>query len=212
MDVWWSRFVSNIQSAVGRRFVPVCRLADGEFKMLFWPVLPNPRLPYEQRVKGMVVNGLQAWQLLSRGFSANTAPDVSSGKFAWKEWGPIRRRSAAAFLKIGREGVLALHLGVAIEPFQEEYFPAIRRWLGQGGLGLTLDNYVPFYFVYALLRGPAGNFLFDSTRVVVVHSAIGDRRDRIIAAISARGAQSVDWIPISPSRSFENRGQHRGLS
>jgi hypothetical protein len=101
--------------------------------------------------------------------------------------------------------VLALHLGAAVEPFQEQYFPAIRRWLHRGGLDLTLDNYVPFYFVYALLRGPAGNFLFDRTRVVVVHSAVGDRRERIVSAITTRGAQSVEWIPISPSRSFEER-------
>lgn len=38
-----------------------------------------------------------------------------------------------------------------------------------------------------------------------MHCATGARRDKIVQAIQARGAKSVDWIPISESRSFDEQ-------
>lgn len=202
MDDWYWSFVSRVRGAMGRCYLPICRMADGEFRMLFWPVLPNPRHSTAQRVKDALVTVLEAAQMAIGGFRASTAPDVSSGQFSAREWSGIRRRTSGAFQQIGREGILAIHLGVATKPFQEEYFPSIRRWLAEGGLELSLSNYVPFYFVYALLRGPEGDFIFEGTRVVVVHSAEGNRQRCITEAIKKRGAETVSWIHISRARSF----------
>lgn len=205
MDDWYWSFVSRVRGAMGRSFLPICRLADGEFRMLFWPVLPNPRHSAAQRVKDALVTVIEAAEMAVRGFRANTLPHVSSGQFSAREWSSIRRRASDAFQHVGREGILAMHLGVAKQPFQEQYFPSIRRWLAEGGLELSLQNYVPFYFVYALLRGPAGDFIFEGRRVVVVHSAEGDRQRKITEAIKRRGAETVNWIHISRARSFADR-------
>jgi len=205
MDDWYWSFVNRVRSAMGSRYLPICRLADGEFRMLFWPVLPNPRHSAAQRVKDALVTVIEAAEMAVRGFRANTAPHVSSGQFSAREWSSVRRRASDAFQHVGREGILAMHLGVAKQPFQEQYFPSIRRWLAEGGLELSLENYVPFYFVYALLRGPAGDFIFEGRRVVVVHSAEGDRQRNITEAIKRRGAETVIWIHISRARSFADR-------
>jgi hypothetical protein len=148
---------------------------------------------------------IESARMIMGGFKASTAPGVSSGQFQALEWPGLRRRCDRGFVGIGRDGILAMHLGVAVTPFQEDYFPAIGRWLRRRRLHLSLSNYVPFYFVYALLRGSAGQFLFDSTRVLVVHCATGDRQRRIVDAIRARGARSVDWLVISATRSFDER-------
>jgi hypothetical protein len=202
MDEGYQIFVERVRSALGRKYLPVCRLADGEFKPLFWPVAPTPRHPLGLRLKHAAHLGVEMARLIVGGFKASTAPGVSSGQFHVSEWPRLRKRCDQGFVRIGQEGILALHLGVAVTPFQEHYFPAIKRWLSRRGLQLSIENYVPFYFVYALLRGSAGQFLFDDTRVLVVHCATGARRDRVIEAIQARGARSVDWIAISESRSF----------
>jgi hypothetical protein len=88
------------------------------------------------------------------------------------------------YADIAIEGILGLHLIYAKNPFREQYFPAVRKWLAEHAVRLTLDNYVPFYFVYALLRGPAFPSLIAGRRVLVVHSATGDKREAITRSIN----------------------------
>jgi hypothetical protein len=69
-------------------------------------------------------------------------------------------------------------------------------------ISLTLINYAPFYFVYGLLRGPAFPRLVAGRRVLVVHSAVGAKRDAIVKSLQAVGPASIEWLGISATRSF----------
>jgi hypothetical protein len=110
---------------------------------------------------------------------------------------------------IARDGVLAMHLSYGREPFHEAYFPALRAWVRQGNLSLNHANYVPFYFVYALLRGPRSAALLGGRRVLVVHSALGEKRAAIQRSLAKLGVSAVHWLTISPTRAFaENLDMH----
>jgi hypothetical protein len=97
-----------------------------------------------------------------------------------------------------------MHLGVSVIPWQEHFFPALGRWLAGARDAVTPDNYVPFYFVYALLRGSSRRDILAGRNVVVVHSATAEKRSRIEASLAREGVRRVQWLQISRSRSFED--------
>ena len=202
---WFDRFVDRVSRAVGRAWLPVCRMSDGEFTLLFGPQPPSLRYPPARRLQMRLRQAVGLVRRRLTGLRAHTAKGVSSGAMSYAEIRGLASVMAREYAAVARSGILGLHLSYGKTPFQEQFFPAISRWLGEQETTLTPDNYVPFYFVYALLRGPVFPELVSGRRVLVVHSAEGDKREAIAAAIRAAGAREVDWLTISSSRAFADR-------
>lgn len=199
---WFRSFAKQVHAAVGVSYLPVCRMSDGEFLLLFGFQPPSRRLSLKQRLRVRLAQAKTMLRQRLRGFRAQTAPGVSSGALSPKEMRSIVPVLSERYARIAHDGILALHLGFGGTPFQEHYFPAIGRWLDRQGVSLTLQNHVPFYFVYALLRGPEFPKLVAGRRLLVVHSAEGAKREAILRSLETAGPRGIEWLPISPSRSF----------
>lgn len=201
-EEWFARFASRVMQAVGSTYLPICRMSDGEFLLLFGHQPPSPRHPPMQRVWRRVRQYAEIVRRRVRGFRASTTREVSSGVMSYAEvnrWVPILSRHYA---EIARDGILGLHLSWGPNPFQEHYFPALGRWLQRQDVSLTVDNYVPFYFVYGLLRGPMFPEVVAGRRVLVVHSATGAKQDAIVGEIRKAHPRGIEWMEISATRSF----------
>ena len=201
-EEWFSEFADRVSNAVGGTFLPVCRMSDGEFFFLFGQQPSSLRLPFLKRVTRRLRQNVGRVRRLFTGFHAATASGVSSGDFTPTEWRQFRAALSQDYLSLLDKGVLAIHLSYGKNPFRENYFPAIHRWLSDSGHRLTVSNYVPFYFVYALLRGPRMSDLVTGRRVLLVHSAVGAKREAIAQSLSAFSPRAVEWLRISPNRSF----------
>lgn len=204
-ETWFDAFVHRVGAAVGRKFLPVCRMSDGEFFFLFGQQPPSLRLPPTVRLMRRAGQTLASIRRLAKGFQVSTAPGVSSGAFSPKEWREYRPVLSQNFLEILDKGTLGIHLSYGGSAFQEHYFPALGRWLKDAGRQLTLTNYIPFYSVYALLRGPRMRDLAAGRRLLVVNSAGGEKRRAIVAALEALGLAKIEWLTISPARSFADK-------
>lgn len=199
---WFERFTARVSNAVGSTYLPVCRMSDGEFLLLFGFQPPSVRLPMARRVW---IRCLQAREMIRHrfgGFQSHTAPGISSGAMSHAERSTLARILSKQYADIAREGILGLHLIYGTNPFQEQYFPALQKWLAEHAITVTLHNYVPFYFVYALLRGSAFPSLIAGRRVLIVHSATGDKREAITRSIKETKPRGVEWLSISATRSF----------
>lgn len=202
---WFDAFADRIEAAVGRVWLPVCRMSDGEFKLALGEQPWDLRAPLRTRVKHRLV--MVRNRLLQTRFVAATRPGVSSGNYSRAEWRTLRKQYPAWCRAIADAGVLALDLSyyTGWSFNQERFFPALSRWLRRAGIAVTQRNYAPFYFVYALLLGDRGERLFRGRRVLVVHGATGAKRAAIEAAILARGASEVRWHTLSSGRAAFDR-------
>jgi hypothetical protein len=198
---WFEQFVELLLSARGRRYLPVCRMSDGEFRFALGDQPPDIRLSAVSRAVRRARAGLHRLRYRG-GFTAGVSGVYSSGIYSAKEAREARERYGAQLRELSGKGILALHLSYGEVPFQEHFFPALGRWLESEEIGLTEWNYVPFYFVYAALAGPRRQELLGGQRVLVAHGATGDRRERIIAGLHRQGVGEVVWQPISAERSL----------
>lgn len=200
-ETWFDAFASRAEEAIGREFLPVCRMSDGEFLFRFgW----QPHLPNEPAWRRVGARLRQAARSVrgQAGFQAGHSGRYQSARYTHEEQrhGIAKFDEAARFLT--RHGVLALHLSHEKYTFQERFYPSIASWLREFELPLDTRNYVPFYFVYALLLGPRRRAILSGKRVLVVNGATGEKRDRIVAGLEREGAQVVHWESISPARSL----------
>lgn len=203
-EEWFHEFVDRLINACGKQYLPVCRMSDGEFFFVLGYQPPDLRLSWGERVKKRMNQLLQRLQY-GGGFLAYTYSMYSSGKYSYMEWRKARKPYADMMRRISEHGILALHLSYGHTPFQEYYFPALRRWLREESITLTDKNYVPFYFVYAALTGPRRGELLNGRSVLVVNSADGEKRQRIEDGLYREGVARVFWHSISLNRSLYDR-------
>lgn len=202
-EQWFEQFACRIEATIGREFLPVCRMSDGELTFLLGHQPPSHRLPFVKRsmlfAKWLGI-GLKGF--LGNGFRADTAYGVSSGQYSKAEWRGMRGRYEQDIAKLSQKGILALHLSYTDRPFQESFFPPLKTFFRKAGISLSFQNYCPFYFVYALLVGPRRKAIFEGKHVLIVHSADGDKRQRISESLRREGVASIHWIPISRNKSL----------
>ena len=199
-ESWFEAFIARVADAAGKRYLPVMRMSDGEFAFCVGSQPPAPWTPLVPRLRGLA----RHWrETLSRADFVAGAPSVySSGKYTREELETQRQRYAELTARVARYGILAPHFSFGRVPFQEKFFPAMKEWLARHRIVLTRDNYVPFYFVYAALAGDGRKRLIDGKRILVVTNADADKRSRIEHSLTAEGARSIRWCPISASRSL----------
>lgn len=199
---WFNKFVSMIVKSIeSKTFLPTLRASDGEYRFLFCDQKPSKRHTFWEYYKRLILYWIDYVNPIKSGFHGITSPGVSVGDYSRIEWIAGRINSENGLRLVLSKGILAAHLSFSHTPFQEHFHPELERWLKNNKLNLALENYVPFYFVYALLQEPYRHIVFSDRRILLVHSASGEKRDRIETALYKYGARSIDWLSISRNKS-----------
>lgn len=198
---WYEDFKSVVIGAVGKRFLPVIRLADGEFSFLFGGISANPRWPFWRRLRHNIIQ-FYKWRLLQSNFVFSTRTTYSSANYTKQEWALARAQYSEDLKWISRKGYLAPQLAFLGRPTMEQFQRDFMRWVADGKLSLSISNLCQFYYVYALFLSQERPEIIVGNRVLVVHGAVNERKDKIIDALKVQGAKSVGWLSISNDRSL----------
>ena len=202
MEDQFANFSERIMRARGKSYLPIIRMSDGEYQFILGEQPPSGRNISTFRYLGKYIKYLIRKYLRNSAFEASTSPGVSSGIYSNKERKNANIEYASKIKLISEKGILALHLTFNKKPFQEKYHPALKNWFGYHQILISKNNYIPFYFVYALLRGERKYTIFKDQRVLVIHSADGTKQERISKSLLDLGASEIVWKSISSSRSM----------
>lgn len=202
---WFAEFHQRVRAAAGKQFLPIYRMADGEFIFCVGPkcsLLPEGSPVWEQSMHRVKFAFRRAAAVLfRRGFQTVWGEEYSDD---------LRRRVMPHFVEcirhIASQGYLAIHFTIDrgcyakhYARFGEEYFVPVCRWFDDRDVNLSSSNYAPFVFVYALLASAAKNELFAGRSVSVVTHVTAEREVGIREGLLMLGAKRVDFAPISGS-------------
>jgi hypothetical protein len=200
---WYGKFLAELDAAIGKRFLPIYRMADGEFIFsvgryadhLTWRASPKEWISY-------LVNTVSyGWQRRQQ-----TRLATCWGEFyAEQELAQLKEHYAECLRKVARHGYLALHFTRTTTKFSEQYFRPMCRWFDEAEIAVTKENYLPFYFVYALLCGPDVKRLIANRTILVVTSADDEKKARIARSLVQLGARTVCFKLISPNKAMLNK-------
>lgn len=209
-EKWFKSFCDDVISRIGKEYYPVCRLSDGEFKLFLGEQPLDELWPLHTRIRSCLSRILR--RCFSRkvfqagGSLPNGERLYHSGTYTPDEIHEIRKYYTHHLCTILETGTLAIHLTHGtILPFQQHFFPALGKWILENRISLNTHNYVPFYFVYALLIGDRKHEVICGKRVLIIHSADGRKRKNIERHLLNAGATAVEWIKISTDRSWYDK-------
>ncbi len=212
---WYSSFLSEIDSAIGKRYLPIYRMADGEF--IFCVGRRLDLLPvgatWQQKIRHIVKAACPPFILeflrKPKGGLLNEY-DVSQKKRVEEEVAIGKSKSGREhYLRcirtVSTNGFLALHFTRSPGRFSEQYYPLMCKWFDANDIQLSEQNYAPFYFIYALLCGPDAKRIIQERRILVVTSANTEKRDAIRSSLHKLGASNVEFIHVSPTKAILDR-------
>lgn len=201
---WYRAFEKRVLDAVGQEYLPIVRLADGEFSFLFGEIRANPRWPLWKRLRH---NCLEYYRrrVRSSNFQFRTRKTVSSANYTSEEWRTARGKYADDLKWISEKGLLAPQLAYMGRPTMEQFQVQFKDWIADFAIQPSLSNICQFYFVYALFLSNKQPEILKGKRVLVVHGATGERAGKIQSALRSQGASEVGWLSISNDRSLFDR-------
>jgi hypothetical protein len=201
---WYNDFIDKVVSSIGKKYLPICRVSDGEFLFFLGKQPLDIRYSILKKIK-LTLSNFKSFLILRGGIGPFTNGHYHSGEYTREECSEARKIYPELLKYISEKGILALHLSYSNVPFHENYFPALNNWILKHSIKITPQNYYSFYFVYAMLTGLRKNEIFNNRKILVVNGAIGEKKDKIIAGIYKEGAHEVYWIPITLKKSLYDK-------
>lgn len=200
---WYQEFLDRIHHSIGKGYLPVYRMADGEF---IFCVGWRPELPKEA---GGLAEKL-FWKIKGRLSQALKSP-ASGKKTVWGEnySGMNRNELMVQYTQclktVSENGMLALHFTRSSGRFSEQYFEPMCQWFEDNQINVDESNYTSFYFVYALLCGPDCSALIRDKSLLIVTSADDLKKEKISRYLQLLGAKEIQYLKISPDKALLDR-------
>ncbi|MFN2603260.1 MAG: hypothetical protein ABR582_10955 [Gemmatimonadaceae bacterium] len=193
MDVQYERFRNRVIAVIGREYLPVYRMADGEFGFMAGQrKLTRDRASLRRHLIDEVRIRIRGGSHRTCWGEEYTAVEMERGKQIFLQ----------SLERVAECGVIAAYFAVRGDGWGEAYFEPVCDWLDANHIALNDDNYVPFYFVYALLNDPRRSELYAGRHILVVTHLNAERASALERALLAEGAASVAFIPVSASKSL----------
>jgi hypothetical protein len=197
---WYGEFINRIQTSIGKEYLPIYRMADGEFIFCVeWrPELPRGISGFAEKI---------SWKIKGK-VKQSFKRFVPGRKTVWGEnysrmnHDELMVHYVRCLKTVSEHGILALHFTRSAGKFSEEYFEPMCNWFETNNIEITPDNYTSFYFVYALLCGPDSKVLIRNRRLLLVTSADDSKRTRIREYLMSLGAKTVQFLRISINRAL----------
>jgi len=199
IDKQYVNLVNRIQESIGKKFLPVIRVSDGEFNLLLGDQPPGPWWPIHIRIK-KIIGVIKRKFINTKSFS--NAAYSGGNQLKTSEIESMRISAISGVKLIMKEGVLAAHLSLTNKPFQADYLLPFFSTLEKNEIEISSINIVPFYFIYPIILSHYGDLLFENKSVMIIHSAKGEKKNRIINAVKARSASKIIWLSISHNNTF----------
>ena len=205
INLQFTNFRSLFISCIGKKYFPIIRLSDGEYSFLLGDRPPARRNEYYTTYIAKYFKFIVR-KLFIKKFVANTLPGISSGLYSKKELKVLRHLTSNVLKEVSNNGTLALHLTYSDKPFQEKFHKDLFAFFRKIDVNMHSENYVHFYFIYALLTHPDNRIsIFNGSNLMLINSFDELKKNKIEKTLVSYGCKKIEWVNISAKRSFYDK-------
>ena len=208
-------FKERIFNSIGKTFLPVYRMADGEFKFCLEYLENHKTCGLTKKLKlvrdlikprKMYNRNLVMFkkEILSNIFSRNYFMVAHGENYDYKELGMIKEKYISNLINIVEQGILAIHfMEETASKGYMDYFVPMCEWYEKNEIFLSESNYISFYLVYALLCGKDSLELFRNSKVLIITSNSNEKFSKLDKVLrSEYKVKNVSFYEISPTKSL----------
>lgn len=179
-------FKNRVLNNIGKNFLPIYRMADGEFSFV-----------KEMRKLNLID------KILSK-MGIRQFETCWGEEYNFNELVEIKKHYYKQLKRISEKSMLALHF---IE-FSNSNHPYSRLYklatdiFDHERIFLSTNNFTSFYYVYALLTGPDRTLVLKNNKILIITSYDEQKKAGIAKFLEHEKASSVDFLNISPVKSM----------
>jgi hypothetical protein len=205
---WYYQFADVLEGAIGKRFLPLYRMGDGEYELCVGyrfrlRMEGEPLWRYWSRLVKILGLRFLRWRPW-KGLDLNPGKGFNwqSGSYSQAETNQFRYRFTSQVRQIAHEGILSLVFSYRKTQFAQQYFLPMTQWFQKNNIPLHAKNYYPVYYVYALLNGPQRHRFFKGRSILIITHLPTEKKAAIVKSLLREGVKKIQFISISPNRSM----------
>ncbi len=181
-EEWYKEFVNYISNSIGKYYLPIYRMADGEFQFL----INKP---------SSILKGLLTPKKFKR--------TCWGENYSFGEYLKYSKKYIEQLKEISKNGILAPHFVVEKNKVgYADYIQPILKIFTKNDIVLNDKNYFPFYFVYALLSKHEKFNLFNGKRILVITSYNYEKKKKLESFFKSCFVDSASFYNISPTKAM----------
>jgi len=191
-EAWFSDFRKEVFSAIGKRYFPVYRIADGEMRFLFGYQINWKNKPFLSLLKYI------KYELFK-----------SPWKTSWGEsYSSTEKKQLQAILgkcikTISSEGKLAIYWNNNGLNAFVEYNRNMEHLFKKIGVQLNRENYIPFHFAQAIIANNADRLLIGRN-VLVISGLDNPEKEALGKRLYKIGVANYDFYRCSPTSALKD--------
>lgn len=195
---WFRDFRQNILNNIGKQFLPVYRMADGEFRFLMGRKYNFHRKPIYKELIAV---------------TAEKVGLINSNKWktSWgEEYSPYEKKRLSIKLLndikyISETGYLACYINDNGLNAFTEYNKHAPTFLSKNNITFDEKNYIPFHFVVGLLINNEWKDLYENKNILVVYGGDDESESKIEKTLLGFGSNSIEFLRISKTSSMKDK-------
>ena len=192
---WFEEFRQTALNTMGRRFLPVYRMADGEYRFLMGRKYNLSRKPLIKELLAVTAEKIRIknpdkWQT-----SWGEAYDPKNTR-------QLRVNLLKDIRYLAQKGFLACYINDNGLNAFTEYNKVLLDFFARNNIPFSAKNYVPFHFCPSLLVSPGWQDFLKKRVILVVTSLTPEKMSAINATLEDMGVEKVRFLSISAKSSM----------
>lgn len=201
---WFAEFRQTALAAMKQRYLPIYRMADGEYRFLMGRNYNFSRRPLIKELIAVTAEKIRLknpdkWET-SWGETYNSADTRK-----------LRGKLIEHISHLSRFGYLACYLNDNGLNAFTEHNKALLRYFDLNEIVFSSENYVPFHFAPSLLVSDGWQDFIRGRTILVVTGLDPQKEHSIECTLTEMGARRVQFLPISGKSSMNDSLNLEGM-
>ena len=188
-----------IESIDHKVYLPIIRIADGEYQFLLGKDEFNLRKPKLMLLKNLL--GELYRKIFKINFEARSRT-YTSGVYESSDFINAKKEYAKCLKHISSNGVLAIYTIIKPNFYTEQYLPKLWNFFKSNDIDINVNNYVPFYFIYIILTNRKYSKIYKGRKLHLITSFDDSRKKKIEDTLYSFGVKEISWTEISRDKSL----------
>ena len=195
-DEWFGQFRKRLLDAIGKKYLPVYRMADGEYQFLLG-------IKFNHHPPKMFRYILSFIYRKTMELIAGQRIKTSWGEaYKSKELFELRGKYKKDLNNLLENGILCAYLYENPKHSHLHYNSYITEFLDNNVIELNKTNFFPFHFPFFVLSNDGWQELIVDKKILIVTGNLKSRKQIIEKNLIELGSKKVDFYEISSSSSM----------
>ena len=211
-------FKERVKRSIRKNYLPIYRMADGEFGFCLQYLGDNKQLPFTQSIRRLLSNIKQLLIPINYYYRkrATNYKDrfknifdlkyyyVATGEsYSSRDAKEVKSKYIYELKKIAESGIIPLHfIRENGELIYEDSVNGICNWFKENDILINESNYTAFYNVYALMNGPDRDILFKGKNLLIATNASDEKQRSIKNNLKRLKINNIQFYQISANKSM----------